>query len=232
MRRRTFLPSGKKSSTTRTDEPRPESATESIVVTDGPFTETKELIGSRRRLRPWVPVDAAAVRAVMVLFAALSVASACAGGHTAAQEERARSESLGPAVDALIARARVATAPYHVLDSAVAAGYARHVTQCVENQPIGAMGYHHVNRALLDDSLEVERPEMLVYGRDSGGAYKLNGVEYIVPYRVRPPDAEPPSVMGQKLKRADNLRLWYLHVWLWEPNPSGMFADWNPVVRC
>ena len=23
-----------------------------------------------------------------------------------------------------------------------------------------------------------------------------------------------------------------LHVWLWQPNPSGMFADWNPNVTC
>jgi hypothetical protein len=23
-----------------------------------------------------------------------------------------------------------------------------------------------------------------------------------------------------------------LHVWLWMDNPSGMFAPWNPRVRC
>jgi hypothetical protein len=28
------------------------------------------------------------------------------------------------------------------------------------------------------------------------------------------------------------LGIWYLHVWIWEPNPSGLFADWNPSVTC
>jgi hypothetical protein len=137
-----------------------------------------------------------------------------------------------PTIDSLLARLKSATASYRVLDSAVAAGYDRDVSACVQHQPHGAMGYHHVNRALLDDDLEVERPEMLVYERMNDGRYKLNGVEFIVPYRARSRDAEPPVILGQKLKRADGLQLWYLHVWLWQPNPNGLFADWNPTVKC
>ena len=37
--------------------------------------------------------------------------------------------------------------------------------------------------------------------------------------------AEPPTVMRQQLKRSDPLQLWYLHVWVWQDNPSGLFAD-------
>jgi hypothetical protein len=59
----------------------------------------------------------------------------------------------------------------------------------------------------------------------------LNGVEYVVPLSAWPQD-EPPAVMGQKLKRATSLGIWYLHVWVWERNPSGLFADWNPNVKC
>jgi hypothetical protein len=173
-----------------------------------------------------------AARAVLITIAASSLAGACSRGHPVRQGEPEATGEVAQDVAAFVERARAATASFRVLDSAVAAGYARHVTACIEHQPIGAMGYHHVNRALLDDSLDVERPEILVYGRDSAGSYKLNGVEYIVPYRVRPRDADPPIVMGQELKRSDELRLWYLHVWLWESNPSGLFADWNPVVRC
>lgn len=44
--------------------------------------------------------------------------------------------------------------------------------------------------------------------------------------------AEPPRIMGQALKKADRLGIWYLHVWTWEPSPSGLFADWNPNVKC
>jgi hypothetical protein len=230
MRRWMQIPSLDESSTTYTNEPRAQ--VRPVLVTDGPYAETKELLGSRARPKPKPALEPRAVRALMIVALTSSAATACAGGHPTPQQELRQAGVLEPHVEALIARARVATAPYRVLDSAVAAGYAQHVAQCVENQPLGAMGYHHVNRALLDDSLDVERPEILVYGRDGGGAYKLNGVEYIVPYRVRPPDAEAPRVMGQTLKRADDLRLWYLHVWLWEPNPSGIFADWNPAVRC
>ena len=64
------------------------------------------------------------------------------------------------------------------------------------------------------------------------GRYRLNGVEYIVPYSARPRDATPPRIMGLSLKRADRLQLWYLHAWIWQENPSGMFADWNPTVHC
>jgi len=53
-----------------------------------------------------------------------------------------------------------------------------------------------------------------------------------VPYRAHPREAEPPTVMGQKLKQSDELKLWYLHVWIWRDNPAGMFADWNPSVGC
>ncbi|HKG91888.1 MAG TPA: hypothetical protein VKA84_08360, partial [Gemmatimonadaceae bacterium] len=136
------------------------------------------------------------------------------------------------AVEVEVARLRAATATFRALDSAVAAGYARQVVRCLEQPPHGAMGFHHVNRTLLDDRVEVERPEILLYSRTAAGAYKLNGVEYVVPYAARPRDAEPPTVMGQKLKRSDPLALWYLHVWVWEENPSGLFADWNPVVTC
>jgi hypothetical protein len=73
---------------------------------------------------------------------------------------------------------------------------------------------------------------MLVYERLADGEYRLNGVEYIVPFSVLPPTAAPPTVMGQNLKPAPSLDLWYLHVWIWLENPSGLFADWNPLVKC
>jgi hypothetical protein len=38
--------------------------------------------------------------------------------------------------------------------------------------------------------------------------------------------------MGQKLKPAPGLKLWYRHVWVWLENPTGLFEDWNPKVKC
>lgn len=38
--------------------------------------------------------------------------------------------------------------------------------------------------------------------------------------------------MGQCLKHEDNLMIWYLHAWAWTTNADGVFADFNPAVRC
>lgn len=177
----------------------------------------------RRRLKARLTVIAAALLA------------ACGGGHRhsdAAGSAAVAGDSLPPAVVQGLGRARAATARFESLDSAVAAGYQRDAGGCLAHEPLGTMGFHHANGALYDGRLDVERPEILVYERLPDGRYRLNGVEYIVPYSARPRDATPPRIMGLPLKRADRLELWYLHVWIWRENPSGMFADWNPTVHC
>ena len=137
---------------------------------------------------------------------------------------------FGEAVDRDVKTVRAATAAFHSVDRAEAAGY-KQETDCVEKPPEGGMGYHFTRRELRDAILEVAKPEVLVYEKRPDGSFKLNGVEYIVPV-----DAwkrmEPPTIMGQKMKRFDRAGIWYLHVWIWEQSPSGIFADWNPRVKC
>jgi hypothetical protein len=139
--------------------------------------------------------------------------------------------AFGEAVDRDVTAVRAATESFKVLDNAVAAGYDRNVSQCVQDPSQGGMGFHHKNAALRDGNLEVDRPEILLYARTPDGEYKLTGVEYVVPISAWS-RGEPPTIMGQSLKRSDSLGIWYLHVWIWEPNPSGLFADWNPRVKC
>lgn len=139
---------------------------------------------------------------------------------------------FGPQVTDGFALARSATAPFISLDSAVAAGYARDVRQCFADTHHGAMGFHHINRTYVDAKVEVERPEILLYERLPDGGYRFNGVEYIIPYRVWSRDSTPPRIMGLDLKRQDALKLWYLHMWLWTENSAGLFADFNPLVKC
>ena len=129
-------------------------------------------------------------------------------------------------------RVRARLAAYVTLDSAVAAGYAREVPRCYVHEHHGAMGYHHINRAYVDAKIEVERPEILLYERQPDGRYTLNGVEYIIPYTRWPRDSVAPRVFDLDLKREDDLKLWYLHMWAWKENPAGLFADWNPTVHC
>ncbi len=140
--------------------------------------------------------------------------------------------AYGPDVEDAYPRVRAATARFHTLDSAVAAGYPATVAECIDHADHGAMGYHHVDRARMDARLEIEHPEILLYEQRADGSYALNGVEYIIPYSVWPRDSTPPRLMGRDLFRSDELRLWYLHMWVWTENPAGLFADWNPAVQC
>jgi hypothetical protein len=137
---------------------------------------------------------------------------------------------MGEAVDRDITRLRAATERLKASDAAIAAGY-KAETNCVQHQPHGAMGIHFNHPGLRDATLDVEKPEVLVYEKRPDGTLQLNGVEFLVPFTAWT-KTEPPSIMGQSLKRADSLGFWYLHVWNWTANPSGLFADWNPNVKC
>jgi len=136
----------------------------------------------------------------------------------------------GDAVDRDIMTIRQATTKFKTTGGAETAGYKR-VTDCVEHQPAGAMGYHFQNNALLDTTLDLRRPEVLVYEKLPNGSFQLNGVEFLVPISAWK-SSEAPRIMGQALTRADSIGLWFLHVWIWKPSPSGLFAPWNPDVKC
>jgi hypothetical protein len=168
------------------------------------------------------------------VIALVLLTAACAHRTAASQEPTAARLGRGqsPEVREALERVRAATENFKVLDSAVAAGYNRDVPRCLADPEQGGMGFHHVNRALLDNEVEVERPEILLFERLDDGRYVLNGVEYIIPYTRWPSDSTPPTMLGRELLPADNLRLWYLHMWIWRENPSGLFADWNPKVKC
>lgn len=131
-----------------------------------------------------------------------------------------------------IARLRAATASFRSLDSAVAHGYPATVPDCLIHEHHGAMGYHHLNRALSDAKVEIEHPEILLYEKRPNGEYRLNGVEFIVPFRAWPRDSVPPQLLGMNMHREDNLKIWYMHVWAWTKNPEGLFANFNPDVAC
>jgi hypothetical protein len=150
---------------------------------------------------------------------------AACGGRTAGP-------AAAPPQAAAITALREATRPYHDVAAAVRSGYAAEVPACIVHEHHGAMGYHHINRSYITRDLTVERPQFLHYERLPGGDYRLNGVEFFIPYRLWPRDSTRPMFLGQQLKREDTFQYWYLHVWAWRENPEGMFADFNPVVRC
>lgn len=168
----------------------------------------------------------------LLLFTFTACARPAVHDHAAMAAASADASAYGREVQDGYARVRTATASYKMLDSAVARGYAPSVAQCIADSTHGAMGYHHINRSYVDNKIEIEKPEILLYERKVDGSYGLNGVEYIIPYRVWPKDSVPPKLMGRDMLQSEPLQLWYLHMWVWTPNKSGLFNDWNKDVRC
>lgn len=139
---------------------------------------------------------------------------------------------LGSAVNRDLAALRQATAAFHQFDAASNARWSTQITGCMTDPNLGGMGYHYGNVDLIDGSVRVDQPELLLYEPEKNGKLRLVGVEYIVPYTFHARSAEPPVLFGQQFKQVDAFQLWGLHAWVWEENPSGIFADWNPRVTC
>jgi hypothetical protein len=167
---------------------------------------------------------------LLVTIAFMVAPAARAGDKDTSQAPGIIPSGFGEAVDRDIMTVRDATAKFKTTAAAEAAGYKR-VTDCVQHQPAGAMGYHFQNDALLDTTLDLQHPEVLVYEKMSNGTFQLTGVEFLVPISAWK-STEPPRIMGQALIKADSIGYWFLHVWTWKSSPSGLFAPWNPDVKC
>ena len=154
----------------------------------------------------------------------------------------------------MTAVAAAATARFHDLDAAKHAGWNTEVIDqnnlaCIEDPAAGGgMGIHWANGSLLGDaSSDPTQPEALVYAPGPSGRPRLAALEYIIfqqpwldahPTQQGDPPPPPPSLFGRDFNLTPSpnrfgLPAFYsLHVWIWEPNPSGLFKPWNPRVHC
>ncbi|MEP6731812.1 MAG: hypothetical protein ABJE10_14290 [bacterium] len=164
---------------------------------------------------------------------AFTLASASCAGHSTTPTLDPVSE-LTDGFDASVRRdvetLRRTMSSYNDLSVVEAAGYPTKLTKCVADSTMGGMGYHFVDSKVWDDKLELEHPEMLVYAPVEGGKVELVAVEYAVPYRARAATETAPRLFGQEFRKAGTY--WELHVWAWRKNRAGLFADWNPAVKC
>lgn len=130
-----------------------------------------------------------------------------------------------------LAAVRRATEHYHRLENAINDGYIQ-LSECVENPPVGGMGYHYGNMDfLLDQEANLLEPDVLVYEPQANGKLRLVAVEYIVPVFAGEP-SDPPTLFGHEMHWDEELHAWTLHAWIWQANPSGIFEHWNPNVDC
>ena len=183
------------------------------------------------------------------------------GAASGAMEFMAHSAASGEAtlpIGAELAAVREATAWFHEINEAYAAGYTTENEPCVSS-PAGAMGVHAPNLALsFDPALDPLRPEVLLYLPAPNGKYRLLGVEYTqavllrnletgqVAPRFEPTAWDPskyevvnpqPQLLGHSFHLTPPPAsqvpwIWTLHVWVWAHNPAGMFAEWNPAISC
>ena len=150
-----------------------------------------------------------------------------------------------------LARARLATAKYATsLQAAKADGY-QIITRMIPD-----MGYHFLNPAI--QGFDVTKPHILVYERH-GGAWQLAAFEWVFP--TKPPTPPLPGATYGSFGAACHYKdgtfvfaasqddcakrspqtgaafnFWHpdlvtLHVWLWYPNPAGLYNGTNPLIR-
>jgi hypothetical protein len=149
---------------------------------------------------------------------------------------------------------RKAVARYHSFQQAANDGYSVEGEPCVSS-PLGTMGIHAVNEALLaDPAIDPLRPELLLYVPKDNGQLEFVGVEYWkialantasgpMPWfgAAEPPlgfFTPAPALFGQTfdgpMEGHNPTMPWHydLHVWVAEANPSGVFAMFNPATSC
>jgi hypothetical protein len=141
----------------------------------------------------------------------------------------------------LIEKVRAATARFKDIRVAISEGWVQG-TPCVSGPDTGAMGVHFVQPARIAAGvLNADEPEALIYEPLADGAFRLVGVEFIVLANVwqkQHPAGGTPALEGDLLNYVGapnryGLPAFYeLHVWAWEHNPKGSFADWNTAVSC
>jgi hypothetical protein len=179
------------------------------------------------------------MRRTAQLLAGIAILGGCRGEQiptettAGAQPQTAASQSFGADVNKDLAVLRQATAPFHEFATATAAGWSAKITGCMTDaNGAGGMGFHYGNVGLIDGSVQVDQPELLLYEPEKNGQLRLVAVEYIIPYSFHSRASAAPVLFGQEFKRNDTFQLWGLHAWVWKENPSGMFASWNPNVTC
>jgi hypothetical protein len=189
------------------------------------------------------------VTALLAVSAVAVIASASPGA--ARPTTATTSAKVDPALASTLARARLATAKYATnLAVAKADGY-QIITKMIPD-----MGYHYLNPKIT--GFNVTKPAILVYLK-RGSTWQLGALEWVFTTRPKTPPLRGAryGAFGAACHYADGtfvpaqsedacpktapgtgaaFGFWHpdlitLHVWLWYPNPDGLYSDMNPLVH-
>jgi hypothetical protein len=137
-----------------------------------------------------------------------------------------------------LAQLRHDLAPYADVQRALADGFVP-VSDCTSS-PAGAMGVHFLNPAREMAPVDPTKPAILLYLPTGDGGYRLLGAEWFQADADQDlsTDGDRPTLWGRPfngpmLGHEPGMPIHYdLHVWLFQANPDGVFAPWNPSVHC
>jgi hypothetical protein len=109
---------------------------------------------------------------------------------------------------------------------------------CIKDDTGAGMGIHFVNRALMGPVADPMRPQILLY-EPVGDKFELVGAEWFIPLATGVNGV--PSLFGQPFDgpmeghpptQPASLHHYDLHVWLFKPNPAGLFKPFNVNLKC
>jgi hypothetical protein len=180
------------------------------------------------------------VTRMRLLTAALAAMSALALLGTATVASAA---NTGP--DRKVEQMREATAQFHSIKAAEAAGYVPfqdvNGISCIAEPGMGAMGVHYVNPQLIGNpSIDARKPEALVYAPGADGKLHLAALEFLVVKAAWDAhhSSSPQLFATQHFDETAAPNRFGLpdfysqHVWVWKNNPAGLLSMWNPNVHC
>jgi hypothetical protein len=191
-----------------------------------------------------------AIAAVAAALAALTIGgvAASSGAPTYTHDGMTMKGKAKGGLAKKLARARVASAQYVFdLKKAKAHGY-KQITPVMKN-----MGLHYLNPDIRGFS--ATKPQILVYSRRHG-KYQLGALEWVFPSKPKTAplkgatygsfpaachynDGTFVTASSQAdcapTKNGSKFFFWHpdlvtMHVWLWYPNPDGLYASMNPFV--
>ncbi|WP_318212400.1 MULTISPECIES: hypothetical protein [unclassified Streptomyces] len=129
-----------------------------------------------------------------------------------------------------LAKAHAATAKFAHEPLAVKAGFMK-TDMCMSDPVLGGMGYHYVNPANIG-STDPSRPAAVLYEDGEDGKRHLVAAEWVVLDVGRP----APVMFDRKFDGPNVIpglgSTYDRHVWLYKKTPSGLFARYNPKVKC
>jgi hypothetical protein len=173
------------------------------------------------------------MRRTVTLLLGITILGAC--DQPAGTATPASTNALQPTEPALtkeaerdLNRLRAVTNPLHDFAAAAPAGWDTQFPPGCFSAPEGAMGLHYLNAANMG-TLDAAKPQLVMYEPQQDGSKKLLGVEFLYPGVATDP---APMLFGRKFMYNTTFNIWALHVWLWQANPKGVFANWNPTVTC